>query len=255
MSYDSFGTAAYLQTANNAFSSTYAYGWSVVAWVKRTGTNWSLNPYEFVAMFAANNTTQVDAAALMVNGAAPDRARVRCASLNTSTGQADYDFTTDAYDDEWVVMVGTVTAADDRSVFIENSTNTTRENVTTRTLTALDTVSVGWNPQQTSAFFDGQIAEVAFFDKALSASEIDALQTATGASAGGPPPNTVASANCIAYWPLDSDQASHADQSGNGGPALAENGTVAYNADHPTITSGGIVLTDVISVTDGSPIQ
>jgi hypothetical protein len=61
---------------------------------------------------------------------------------------------------------------------------------------------------------------------------VERLQAETGV-----PPNSIAPNDCIGYWPLDTDQANHADQSGNGGPTLAVQSDAPFSSDHPTIQS------------------
>lgn len=237
MSYDSFSNTAFL---DGVFSGTFGKPMTLVCWVKRDGTGWSSTTQR---LFFSLGQDDIDSfhTIVMTVGIAADR--ILATSWDaTSSGGAQYDFTTDAYDDTWVCVIGSFVATGDTDVYIENFDNFSHSTNSKDVGTTLDTVVIGMKIDSGNSF-DGLIAECAIFDRELTESEINALQTGPEA---GPPPNSVASADCVAYWSLDSDQTTHADESGNGGPSISENGTVAFNADHPTISAGGPVeITDV----------
>ena len=233
MSYGSFSSTANL---NGTFSTTYTVDLALVAWIKLTAAQWSDTAASgYIAHLSNDFIDRFNAVSISHNllAATADTVSVTAANA-TDQDIGDLTFTAGAYDDKWVCVVGNFTTIADRDIYIEDS-STTVNDTTSRDSGAMDSLKIGNRVDNASLFFDGLIAEVAVFDRVLTTGEIDALQTGDNT---GPAPNTVAPANCIGYWSLDSDQATHADQSGNSGPSLAEVGTVAYNADHPTITSG-----------------
>lgn len=208
-------------------------GVSIVAWIKKTGTQWATGA-NYAAIFCDDVTVDNNAVRLYcgVDG-------VYCLAQNASGGSAGGgEFTADDYDDKWVPIVATINSATVRNAYIE-STPTLGTGGNDKTLLAnLSELRVGRFTSTGFGLFDGLIAHVAVFDKALSDTEIQALTNGTDATGfTGPPPNTVAPSNCIGYWPLTTDQTSHPDQSGNGGPALVEDATNTprFESDNPTI--------------------
>jgi hypothetical protein len=234
MSYDSFGDGDYL---SGTFSSTYDTPITLVAWVKRTAAEWADTSADFIINFGDDFADRFDALGIGA-GQAADTVIMTAASASTQD-IATLAHTDGEYDDIWVPVIATFTASNDRDLYIEDTTNTQPDTTDRDEGSALDSFMVGSrldNNQQ----FAGKIAEVAVFDKVLSADEINALQSMPQ---HGPPPNSVAPNDCIGYWSLSTDQSSHADESGNGGPALAESGTVAFNSDHPTIGDFPVIQT------------
>jgi len=239
MSYDAFDNNDSLDA--DFGSAITVYPISVAMWVKNSAAGWNSTGADVAFHFndeALDTGDNGSSLRLTLTDAAADRVTASQFRDNGLQSEDNYDFTADAYNDKWVVVVGVWRDDADCQVYIENSTNTSGPSTT-----SIATITEAWRYLRIggdatsgfSAVTNGKIAEIAVFDKALTTTEIDNLQTAAQT---GPAPNTVASADCIAYWSLDSDQSSHADESGNGGPALTETGTVAYAADHPTITSG-----------------
>ena len=250
MSYGSFGSGAFL---NATFASTHGLPFTIVAWVKRTPAQWADTTTDNIAVIGEDFVDQFLSVGIQAGAGAADR--VQCISRDAAaSGAATEAFADTTYDDKWVPVIGVVTGIADRDVYIEVSANVGHDVTSRDPGSSLDSFIVGSRLDDTQ-FFAGLIAEVACFDTtALSTAAIDNL--VDGSDAGGftgPAPNTVAPGDCIGYWSLDSDQASHADESGNGGPSLAENGSVAFNADHPTITSAGI--NTIIIVPTGPPLS
>ncbi len=227
MSYGTFGAGDYL---TGTYGANKAIPLTFVAWVKRTAAQWADTSTDYIVHLGDDFANRFDAIALRAGGAADT---IECVTFNpANSAAASHSFTDGTYDDKWVVIVATVSATNNRDVYIEDSTNTQNNTNDKDPSAALDSLIVGSrldNAQQ----FAGLIAEVAIFANGWGATEVNQLQTAPET---GPPPNTIDSANCLGYWSLSTNQATHTDESGNGGPSLAENGTVAFNADHPIIT-------------------
>ncbi len=229
MSYDNFDAIG--DNLTGTYSGTEQLPLTIMAWVKKTGAQWGDTQFKFIMHFGDDFTDRFNSVALITGGIAD---QVDCTTYDGSTfGSAVHNFTTDADDDIWVPVVGVITGIADRDVFIEDTSNTQNNTDSRDPGTAFDSIMVGTRlDDPTNTYFEGKIAEVAIFDRVLSAEEINEFQTSVG---GGPPPNSIAPESCVGYWPLAIDQTTHPDKSGNGGPNLAENGTVAFNADHPNI--------------------
>jgi hypothetical protein len=229
MSYESFSSTAYL---DGTFGAAKDFPLTLVCWIKISAAQWSTAELAY-AYCISDNTADHDNLVNIAQGWS-DRVNAYTRDNAGGTSAATHDFTPGDYDDIWVPIIGTFATSNTRTAFIKDSTSSTTNN-SAETVDASFAVEirVGRLMGATIDQFKGQIAEIAIFDKVLSAGEIDSLQSS---SQTGPAPNTVAPSNCIGYWPLNTDQATHADQSGNGGPSLSEQGTVAFNSDHPTIT-------------------
>ncbi len=211
---------------------------TIVAWVKRTAAQWASAGQGVIVDFN-DNRTDADHRYTMICGSLADS--IKGSSEATGSASVIHTFTDGQYDDLWVPIIAKYSEAAgvtvDRDIYIESTLETTNQS-TDHTINSVLEITVGeW--YEGSLQYAGLLAEIAIFDKALSDAEINALQTSAEA---GPAPNTVASADCIAYWPLGTDQAMHTDQSGNGGPDLDEDGSPTFDADHPTITSAVTAL-------------
>lgn len=102
------------------------------------------------------------------------------------------------------------------------------------TMSDLDTLNLFSNSAGGSRY-NGMMADVCIWDKALSQSEIESLWTS---SETGPAANTVAVANVVAYYPMTAATTVN-DQVGT--YHLTNNGSniTFSDADNPTITGGG----------------
>lgn len=214
------------------FSSTRDTPLTMACWIKRSATRWAEVSTDVALMLSSTAGVNANSLSLGTNESAADRVYARTSDA-ASNSPAIHDFTGITVNDTWVLLVGTFTSDARRDVYIESSSNT-NFSPGIRTPDGLHdklyvgTAATGFNS------FTSYIAEVAIWDKVLSAAEIDALQVAAQT---GVTPSSVAAANCIGYWPLDTDQATHADQSGAipAGPTLTVNGAAAHFPDHPTI--------------------
>lgn len=237
MSYGPFGTSDYLTTT---FSGTRGTPISMVAWIKRTPAQWADTSSDFIVHFGDDFADIFNAVSLVVNAGTADTIKAVQYSSNASSS-ASFTFTDGTYDDIWVPVVGVFIADDDKDVYIEDSSNFDHSNNEKITGNNIDSLTIGIRLPGGANIFAGLIAEVALFNVELTTGEIDNLQTAAET---GPAPNTVRLADCIGYWSLDTDQATHTDESGNGGPSVTETGNPTFDADHPTI-GDSFVITDV----------
>jgi hypothetical protein len=229
MSYD---TSANSDKITGSFSSPLTYPFSIVAWTKKTAAQWADTTDDKLVHMQDEGASGLNHTHGIINKGVADN--VSAASWNASAArvQADEPFTDGTYDSKWVCVIGIWAAADDRRIYIEEYAN---EGLGTSSTSANlpDNIAVGGAVSSSFQQWNGLVAEVAVFDKALTESEINALQTSEGA---GPPPNSVASSNCIGYWSLDTDQGTHSDESGNGGPTLTVESSAPFSSDHPTIS-------------------
>jgi hypothetical protein len=146
-------------------------------------------------------------------------------------------------DATWFPFCGYLTSDTSRQSYVDGDTDgsNTVERIVSE---ALRYLSVGQTLQNGGAFV-GNIAEIAIWNSTLSTGDRQAYEGGTAASG-------IDSANLIGYWSLATDDDSPADESGNGGPTLTLNGTMDFDADHPTISGGQADWTSTPTVTDTS---
>ena len=234
MSYDCSIGGDHLDNAADLLSPKIDVPFSLVAWIHRTAAEWA-DTTDGTLVFIGDDFVDQNSSTSLNHGGFADTVRSRIWDSGGGSDVINKSHADGTYDDLWVVCIAVYASDTDRKLYIEDSTSPGTD-TTNRDLggAVMDSIRIG-DKHNTGSPCLGLVAEVAIFDKALSAAEIDALQT--GAETG-PAPNTVASADCIGYWPLDTDQSTHADQSGNGGPTLTVQSAAPFDADHPTITAG-----------------
>lgn len=133
------------------------------------------------------------------------------------------------WDDIWVPMMGvfSTVGTDDFTLYVEDAAHVSTQ-TGGRVIGTVANIMLGRRATATSPM-NGLLAEPCIWDSALTAGNFTSL-------VGGANPTTIDGSNLKAYYPLDSDTGSSVpDVSGNSGPTLTVTGTVAYNADHPTV--------------------
>lgn len=227
-SVDSFGTNA---NVTGTYGATKTYPLSLVIWANCTGAGWSSTSLQYIVDFHDQLVNADEGVGIVITPGVADRTQARAGDMGSATGLNSYTSATDEYDDTWVMMAAVFASSTSQAIAVENSANKVTSSAT-RTAAALDEVIVGtrWNGTGNPA--PCKLAEFAIFDVELVNGHIDALQIGDET---GVKPCLVAPDNCIGYWSYDTDQETHADESGNSGPTLTENSTAEYNADHPTI--------------------
>ena len=233
MSYSAVAAGDHL---DGTIGSTYDVPITIAAWVKLTAAQWADTGVQFALAFGDDSADENSTLSLRRAGA--DSYGISIVSSGGTQQSSGGSFPDTTYDSKWAVWVGKFTNDTSRQGYFGDSTEKTGHDVNSRPVANLDYVRVGERVHSTTGL-DGLIAEVAVWNKALSDAEIDQLESA---SETGPAPNTIATANCVGYWPLAVDQANHTNQ-GNGGTwTLAVQSAMPYSADHPTITSSGISI-------------
>jgi hypothetical protein len=227
------------------FGSTTLKPFTIVAWVKRTNAQW-LDADNVTFVDLNDDLVDLNSQHLIGNNTAAQR--IGCRAREEADGsfhQSNCTFGDTRYDDIWVTAIGVFRSDANRQAYAEAATLVGNLPTNSDPTNPMQYISIG-NDAHGGGFnwAKGKVAEVAIFDKDLTVAEIEALQTGEGA---GPAPNTVASANCIGYWPLLDNQSSHPDQSGNGGPTLTVEGSPTWEADHPDIGPIGTVNTRTLS--------
>lgn len=208
---------------------------SIVAWVWRDSTAWDSTSDKVAAYLGTTGGSAEESMRLTTNRNNADRASL----VNVESGSvfADENFTANLFNALWVPIIAVNESAIDHRVYVGDTTRLDQDVGSKGIGTALTIFRIGANQSGFNNFSTtgtAYIAEVAVFDEALTDSEINAILTSDET---GPAPNTIRSADCIGYWPLDTDQTNHTDQSGNGGPTLTVQGSALFNAEHPTITA------------------
>lgn len=229
-SYESNGFAENLQ---GALATPIGTPVTIAVWVKKT--DWTSTNND-VALTISEDRADKNSSVTVQGNSPGDLALAfpKNASGNDNGG-AIVEFTAGSLDNTWVCLVGVFAGDSDRDVYIVDSTQTTNSAVTNALTAVMDEITVGTSSVD-SGTFDGLVAEVAIWDVAISVADVDSF--CAGDAASG-----INSANLLGYWPLDVDQATHPDESGNGGPSLVENGGIVFSADHPTITEPGAGIT------------
>lgn len=242
MSYD-FGAAN--RRISGTFSSPIdSVNLSIVAWIKLTAAQWDGGNKDWVIHFGEDFDDNDNSVSISVRaGSTADRVSV----TSRSTADANANNTLQVtHDDIWLPVIGVWASTASRKLYAQDTTDVV-ENTTTRDVGAvLDSLRLGAAGAGSNTM-DGLLAEVAIFDKVLSDDEINAIWDSAET---GPNPNSIAPNDCIGYWSLDTDQSTHADESGNGGPTLTVNLAV-FSSDHPTIIhTNASVLSDSLALTD-----
>src|SRR5210317_1671602 len=246
----SYGGFTISNRLNGIFSSsTIDEPVTLVCWIKYTAANWANTTQNYI-MALSKDTSLEDMFAIGGNAGTADEvyliANAGSAKLveantgNTSWQDGDYD-------DVWVPVVAVFASTTSSTIYIENSTlNNSSATVKDIALGATPQIRIGAAPNNNAAT-PGQVAEVAIFNRALTPAEIDELQIRPGV---GIPPWKVAPDNCVGYWSLKDDKASHAPDYtvDEGTPNLTVVGSPTYSTDHPTILSGNdIFIVDSVS--------
>ena len=234
MSYTGFTTAAdYL---GGTLSTVYDTPITLVCWIKKSDADWQATAGSKYALALAEGDADWNPSFTLQAGANGPYAKAR----STSGGISNFAYYNASairaaqLADKWVPLVGVFTSDTDRDCYVVNSSYTDNDIVETIVTGVLDTVWVGNCPQQ-DPMTTGSIAEVAIFTNAWDTTKVDHLQTSAQT---GPNPRSIDAANCIGYWPLDTNLSSHPNQGSDSSGTLSENGTnVIYSSDHPTITN------------------
>lgn len=149
----------------------------------------------------------------------------RTASID-SGGTTAVTTRTQDIDGVWAGIVGKFTSETDRTIYVQALANS-NNNTDSKAMAAVQHIAVG-EAMDGGADWNGQVAEVAIWNKALSDAEITSFMAGEAASG-------IAAANLIGYWPMSVDQATHANQGLDADGLLTVTNAV-FSADHPTIT-------------------
>ncbi len=226
---------------NDAIAGTitaFGYPFSFGCWVK--ASNWT---QENCAMNVASARLASDQCMINMGGATADEVRTEDL-LSSGAVAVTYQAGVAEYDNTWVLVVAVVTGASDRDIYIDGSANTANSVATNTYGTIIDNIVIGMRAQ--GGFqWPGLVAEAFLYNIALSGAQVDALISSPDTlSQTGIKPTAVASANLVGYWPLDTDQASHADQGPNAGPTLSVESAAPFDTDHPTMV-GNVSVTSL----------
>jgi hypothetical protein len=170
---------------------------------------------------------------------------IRCNFVDSADAQTNntHVYGDATYDDVWVPVMSVYRTSTDRQIYIQDASGTTGNDTTPASLSGavLDMVKVGSRLHDSSSAFLGEIAEVAIYNTNLDNTQLNQFWTSVNT---GPAPDTIASANCIGYWPLDTEQTNHTNQSGATWTLVAINSPTFVTRDgsgdnagpHPNIT-------------------
>lgn len=230
MSYQFVANGVYMQGSTT--SQYDSEGATIAMWVKRTAAQWALTSQGYGVIFGADTTTDFDnSIRIGCNVGAADTAYATARdTADNSANEAHPDTT---YDDTWVVVCGTFTSNTRRDVYVEDYANTGTATTSRTVGAALDTIRVGASVNGFTQF-EGLIGPIGIWNKVLSEAEINSLQSAAET---GPRFDTIGAANLIAYYLMDTDNATETNLGTDATGDLTHTSR-DYQADHPTITSG-----------------
>lgn len=217
------GAGNYLKTSTMP---TTGVAFSVAIWFKpANNTATMVLMDQFLASDAANHRFETH-----YRGAVDDAIRFICNGAGGSAQNTDGEAITDT---NWHLITIVAAAVDDRIIVLDGDYTNRGSGTGSRTPTAPDTLHF-MASDGASSLVDGHIAEVCWWDKALSQAEIESLWAS---SETGPAPETVGSGNVIANWPLLTITTLN-DQTGTN--HLTNNDSdITFVAEHPTITGRG----------------
>ena len=227
MSYSFDGTN---DTLAGALTSTYDAPITMACWFKWGGGGAGAHPSAIDAMVNfGNSSSSATSSYILRTQATVDRFEIYA---DGATADETTSLAKTVAADTWTPFIGVVTSHSVRDVYVSDVTNGEASG-TEDVATALQYVRLGENFAAANDFY-GLLAEVAIWNKALSAGEIASYLA-------GNDPSGIAAANLIGYWPLSADNATQSNQGVDAGGDLSVTSAV-YNSDHPTI-SGTSALT------------
>ena len=235
-----------LDRLTGSFTSTYDVTstgdkFTIAMWMKRSAAQW-LTPPDTRFIMISDSTADTNSS-LQLWGTTTSN-EVRAATIDT-TGNIASDslaHTVNTQDDTWVLVVGVFDGDADRECFF-NGTGSGSPNTNQEDINAVGAaIAIGNNVS--TAFSEARclIAEVGMWDVALSDAEVASLWTSAET---GPAMDSVQGANCVGYWPLLADSATHANLGVDTGGLMTVQSDATWVDDHPTITTGGVTITDV----------
>ena len=232
MSYKAFSATKFLDATITAIG----HPLTVSIWVKKSAIEWAASSDDMVGMLSIDFIDDDDAIELYTRA---DTIRASWRGTGAQT-HSTHIFTDGDYDDVWVPVIVKYTSAISKIVYIEDTSNAGNLNTTSRDITAIDSFRLG-EYMSLNIPFEGKLGEITLWDKALSDAEINEINPTAGT---GPAGNTIASANCVGYWPLDVSQSTHVDESGTSNGSFVLTGAPTFDSDHPIITgvAGGAPL-------------
>ena len=220
MSYSFDGTNDYL---SGSFTSTYADPVTLACFVKLTTHPVAVDC--FVCL--GNSSSSFDDSYRIETGSTDDAWR----ATSRTTGDSQAEITSLNRDATWTPVVGVFTSNTLRDLYVAAIGNTAQSTTSRAVADVLQYVRVG-EELSGGRDFNGLIAEVAIWNKALDTSEITSYLGGTAASG-------IAAANLIGYWPLSASNATQSNLGTDaGGDLTVTNAT--YSADHPTISSSSV---------------
>ena len=202
-----------------AFTSTYADPVTLACFVKVTAHPVATdNLLQF-----GNSASAINDSYRLNTGSVDDQWEAISRTTGDSSAQVSLNI-----DGVWAGIVGVFTSNTLRDLYVQSITNTA-QSVTSRAVAdVLQFICAGEDFAE-GRDFTGRLAELAIWNSALSGANITSYLAGTAASG-------IAAANLIGYWPLSS--ASLLNIGLDSGGDLTATGNAAFDADHPTITSG-----------------
>lgn len=147
------------------------------------------------------------------------------ATSRDSGGQASATTSTVATLNQWEHVATVFASSTSRTAYLNGGGSGTDS--TSNTPASLDITRIGTG-ENFLWYYDGLIAEVAVYNKALTTGELTDLQTKS--------PILVAAANLVSYWPLGGPNYSDNWDDQEGSNNMTANGSPSFDSEHPTLS-------------------
>lgn len=218
MSYYCNGTNQWLR---GYMGTTYALPITLACWFKQTDHPVAIKSLvEFHYQGGTGNNDSV----ILRTTATDNTFTAAIISTTGSTGSAG---ASKNVDNTWTPFVGVFPSNSSRQTYVSDATGSGSGAYTVSDL--FDEISLGVNAAD-AADFTGYLAEVAIWNKELSAGEIANFLAAKA-------PSSIAASNLIGYWPLNYNNATQTNVGTDASGDLTVT-SATYSSDHPTIEYG-----------------
>lgn len=230
-------SAAIGLVADGVYDGIGRNGISLVAWVKCTQAQWQAIDGE--SIIGLWNSTTVAGGGYEIQRREPTPSPDGEVGATTwddtsNNNSAQYGWSGTQHNDIWRCVAAVFASDTDRQIYI-NGAAETASHVGQRDFVGVRYWAIA---QRSTTFnaFNGLVAECAFFNRALTAHEIDSLTLANGV---GLVPWAVAPYACVGYYPLRYPRERLLDESPLGmGPAMTRaDGSGSWSNDHPKIVT------------------
>lgn len=235
-----------------AFNSTYDVTatvdrFTLCAWIKRSAAQWADGTDARIVVVGEDTVDQNDSLMLWSSTTVN---QMRGSAIDSGALIRDdvLTHTINTLDDVWILW-GVVFGSDIlRELFQDGVGTGSPSTILVNMLPVGAALAIGNNPAGGFASGNCLVAEVGMWNIALSDAEMLSL---FDSAETGIPMTDVQGGNCVGYWPLLVDQATHQNLGVDTGGLMTVESGMPFSSDHPTILSadienlsmGGVIIT------------